>query len=448
MTIKNVIDNGYCNGCGACKIYSPDSVEIKFSEDGFYKAKLINNYDDKLNQICPFSDAAINETEIANEIYSSNEYKFDTKVGKYLKIFAGNVLDTEQRLSSSSGGLTTWLAEKLLTTGEIDSIVHVGFIDGQFQYKVSSSIEELRDVKNKKSRYYPVSLNSCCDFLSKYQGNILFVGIPCFVKSIRLLQKNGKLKNVKYCIALLCGHMKSSGFAESLAWQVGISPKNLNSFDFRIKKEGFEASNYFFKAVDRVGNESLSLNSHLLGSNWGLGFFRHQTCDFCDDIAGETADVTLGDAWLPKYTKDYLGTNIVVVRNSKILAILEEFKSELFIENVDVDTFFATQAGNYRNRRGGIVARAKNINHWYPEKRLDLCFEYAGDESKEKIYRYRSKLSKMSINNFNIAKKFNSINMFKLLMLPSLIKYNLLQNDYKSAVYLLIPKKIKTILKK
>ncbi|HBR6506660.1 Coenzyme F420 hydrogenase/dehydrogenase, beta subunit C-terminal domain [Klebsiella quasipneumoniae] len=271
---------------------------------------------------------------------------------------------------------------------------------------------------------------------------------PCYIKTIRLLQREGKFSNIKFCISLLCGHMKSSGFGESMAWQVGINPKEQTTFDFRVKKPGFKASQYYFEAEGENSKVSSALNSSLLGADWGLGFFRHQSCNFCDDIAGELADVTLGDAWLDKYTKDYLGTNILVVRNEQIFDLLNNYKQEVKIEEVDVETFYNTQKSNYGNRRGGIIAQlSTNNKKWMPQKRLDICEPYKPSKSKSSIYLYRAKISSLSIKNFGIAKRINSLAAFKLLMFPYLIKYYYMHKGAFYAIRQLIPNQIKILAK-
>lgn len=448
MTIKNVIENGYCVGCAGCKLKSPDTININLVDSGFYQASINKKYDSILDKVCPFSDHSANESNIAKKIYNSGQEKYDEKVGLYLDIYAGYVNDEDKRVTSSSGGLTTWLAEKLLEGKKIDAIAHVGFKNGRFRYIISKTVQELNDINNKKSRYYPVTLDDIQDYLSSTQDKILFIGIPCYVKSIRLLQQQGLLKNVVYCFSLLCGHMKSSGFGESLAWQLGVNPKDQYFYDFRLKKSGYKSSEYFFESTDIHGNKKQELNGNLLGSNWGLGFFRHKACNFCDDIAGETADITVGDAWTPKYMKDYLGTNILLVRNPEIKNILEQYKNELTLELVDVATFYETQLGNYGNRRGGTLAQMeKNKNKWYPKKRVEICVPYKGDNKKNKIYIYRAKLSELSIVNFNKAKKLNSFGIFKLLMFPYLLKYTFINSGTKSAILFLVPNRLKTILK-
>jgi len=433
VTIKQVIENGFCVGCGACKVANSDSVNIKFVESGYYEAKVID--EEKLvNEVCPFSSESNSETKLGQDLYGDSIKNFDRRIGFYRNIYAGNVTDDVQRLNSSSGGITSWLTEKLLETNEIDVIVHVGTDGDLFKYRVSRCVSDLRKKSNKKSRYYPVTFQEIMSQLKESDERIAFVGIPCFIKSIRLLQKEGFLNNIKFCISLLCGHMKLSGFAESLAWQVGVKPTDLKTVDFRVKKENHPASSYFFEAQNLNGNIFTSKNGDLLGSNWGMGFFRHKACDFCDDIAGELADVTLGDAWLPKYTKEYLGTNILVVRNELIDQLLNKFTQEVSLETVDVDTFFETQAGNYRNRRGGILARIENTKGWFPEKRLELCDEYKGTAKQNSIYRYRSKLSVLSVKYFIKAKKIDSLLFFKLVIFPRLVKYNYLLNGLKGAL--------------
>lgn len=46
-------------------------------------------------------------------------------------------------------------------------------------------------------------------------------------------------------------------------------------------------------------------------------FFKLNISDFADDVLNGTADVTLGDAWLPEYTKDYMENNILIMRNEQ-----------------------------------------------------------------------------------------------------------------------------------
>jgi coenzyme F420-reducing hydrogenase beta subunit len=444
MSIENVIENDLCVGCGACKSYLNNDVKIKMQDNGFYQANLNDksNINDlkQASKVCPFSSDSLDEDQLGDILFKNK--KHDKRVGYYNKIYTGHVIDETKRITSSSGGLTTWFAEKLLINDEVDIIVHVGQSKDFFEYKISRTISDLNETSNKKSRYYPVTFESLVEYIKNTNERILFIGIPCFVKSIRSIQHEFGLDNIKYVFSLLCGHMKSVHFAENIAWQVGISPKELKYIDFRVKKEGYQSSDYFVEVESKKGKKVLHKNTLLLGSNWGHGFFKHKACDFCDDLAGELADVTFGDAWLPQYSDDYLGTNIIVSRNDLFDKYLIDYKNEIKTETVTVDVFYETQAANYRHRRDGLKVRVENETGWLPKKRMYLS-EKISSRTRNKIYMYRRYMSDMSTKNFLIAKKNKSIFVFKLLMFPIILK-----SDYINfGVLRTIKKNIKKIIR-
>jgi coenzyme F420 hydrogenase subunit beta len=447
LTVQKVIDNDYCIGCSACKLVGKEDVSISFKSNGFYSANIKNNQNaniaSQMNAVCPFSSESLDENQLGEHLYSDQSH--DERIGYYRNTYAGHISDKTKRLNSSSGGLTTWFATKLIENKVVDAVVHVGVSGNEmFEYKISRTTEELLETNNKKSRYYPVTYSDVIKEMITTGESFLFIGTPCFVKSIRLLQKESILKNKIITAALLCGHMKSKYFAESLAWQSGVEPWNLDYIDFRIKNENFKANEYFIEAKHKDGSSITEKNSSLLASNWGYGFFKNKACDFCDDIGGETADVTFGDAWLPRYTKDYLGTNIVISRSPIFDEYIQKYNEEIFIENVSVDDFYQTQAGNFRHRRDGLNVRLKEISGWKPKKRH---FKLNGSPSsiRNKLYLFRYKLSRHSESAFQIALKYKSIRLFEFLMFPYVIYYEFINRSkigfLKFIVKKIIPKK-------
>ena len=160
-------------------------------------------------------------------------------------------------------------------------------------------------------------------------GRYAIVGIPCFIKSVRLLTRTDEVlkERIKFCIGLICGHLKSSRFAEMLAWECGISPQGLEAIDFRTKLDERAANHYGVTVTGIIDDKRVEKISppvnEMFGTNWGFGFFKYKACDYCDDVVAETADVTIGDAWLPQYSNDSKGTNVVIVRNPIIKDIIE-----------------------------------------------------------------------------------------------------------------------------
>lgn len=436
MSIEKVISNEFCVGCGTCKLALHDNANMKLNNLGFYNVEVKSETDlQSATKLCPFSNDAKNETKLGSELYKSH-LKYDERVGYFSNVYAGSIKDSSIKINSSSGGLTSWFIKKLLINNEVDAVIHVGQSESDsalFEYKISESVEDVDLKGNKKSRYYPVSLASIIEKVESSNKTFVFVGIPCFVKSIRLAQSEGYLKNIKFCISLLCGHMKSAAFAENLAWQVGVSPERLKTIDFRMKSPEFNANNYFIEVTSDDDRKVLQQNSKLLGSNWGHGFFKHKSCDFCDDLAGELADVTFGDAWLPRYVPDYQGTNIVVSRHELFDNYISEYSDELFIDELTVEDFFESQAGNYRHRRDGLKPRSENISGWIPNKRLELSKNEVSQKRKE-IYLTRYYLSQKSNELFMLAKKKRSYSFFKLKIVPVVFRYELKANSFKSAL--------------
>lgn len=448
MTIRQVIDNGYCIGCGVCKLDYEENIDIKLNEKGFYSIENQNVSNSPIaSAICPFSSDSLNENELAKKSFEHNLSHKD-EVGYYKGIYAGYINDANKRKNSSSGGLTTWFISCLFRMNLIDGVIHVGPSEEDetvFEYKVSESLAELELKENKKSRYYPVSLSKIINKIDSDGKKYVFIGTPCFVKAVRLAQNQNYLKNVIYCVSLLCGHMKSAAFAENYAWQVGIKPVDLKFIDFRVKNQTANANKYAVEIVSNQERKIIIENSKLFGSNWGHGFFKHKSCDFCDDIAGELADITFGDAWLPKYIADSMGTNIVITRNVIFEKIMQEYADDVTLEQLTVKDFYDSQAGNFRHRREGLRTRINYEKSWTPVKRLNLSLEEVSLEKKE-IYIRRYNLSKRSNELFLEAKRRNKYFYFKIKILPSVLYYEFKSNGisgvFKFMIKLYTPDKV------
>ncbi len=246
--------------------------------------------------------------------------------------YAGCVSEGDFRDRGSSGGMGTWIISQLLKEGLVDGVIHVhqrAYSDQDprlFHYQLSTTAEQVRN--GAKSRYYPIEISEVMQLVREQPGRYAIVGIPCFIKAVRLLMQQDALiaERIRFCIGLICGHLKSMRFAEMFAWQCGIEPDKLLSIDFRKKLPGADANKYGIEVAGLKNSQVVTVVKpvhDLYGSDWGLGFFKYKACDYCDDVVAETADVVVGDAWLPQYIKDSQGTNVIVVRHPIIQDLLE-----------------------------------------------------------------------------------------------------------------------------
>ncbi|TIN26422.1 Coenzyme F420 hydrogenase/dehydrogenase, beta subunit C-terminal domain [Mesorhizobium sp.] len=379
---QTVVARGFCIGCGACAVAPQSPMRIVMNDNGQYEAVAtpVDENDQDLRSVCPFSDTAINEDEIGRSIFGDGcEYVMN--IGYFHKVHAGHVIEGDFRDRGSSGGFGSWITSELIKKGLVDFVLHVKESPSSapsgsplFEYAVSSNVEEVRS--GSKSRYYPVHMASVLRHVREHEGRYAIVGLPCFIKSVRLLQESDVLlaERVKYCIGLVCGHLKSSMYAENLAWQMGIPPGELRTIDFRVKDTSARADRYCIEASDGTKKVSRPVRD-LFGTDWGAGAFKYKACDFCDDVFAETADLVIGDAWLPEFVDDPQGTSIIVTRRKELSDLIASASKENRIEvrSLTASEAIASQAGGLRHRRDAIsyrLAKERKTGGWVPPKRL------------------------------------------------------------------------------
>ncbi|ALO40947.1 Coenzyme F420 hydrogenase/dehydrogenase, beta subunit C-terminal domain [Pseudoalteromonas phenolica] len=353
----------YSEGSGVVTLIEPN-LSVGLNKFGLYEESIANdetfNLNDKVESLLTFTNINCNEKSIAEELFNSDvSSSYDERIGYYRSLYVGHVAEGEYRKNASSGGVGTWILKELLESGEVDGVIHVKENPDKnsailFKYQISSSIDEV--LAGAKTKYYPVELSEVLRLVKEENGRFAVVGIPSFIKAIRLLCKQDKIfsERIAFTIGLICGHQKSSKFADFMAWQVGIKPGDLKSIDFRHKLDNSPADKYAIRMVGFVDGELKTIikpKDDLLGQNWGLGYFKPVASDYTDDVFNETADLVIGDAWLREYADDPLGNNVVIVRNDTIDKLITNaiLKSKLHFKKSDVEEVFSSQAAHYRH---------------------------------------------------------------------------------------------------
>ena len=350
-------------------------------------------------QQCPFSPVAPNEDELAGERFADAPVT-DGRIGRFEAAYVGHVAEHRFRPNASSGGLTSWVAAELLNTGAVDGVAHVAPTDPasgrHFAYRISRSADELN--AGSKSRYYPVELSQVLAEVRERPGRYAIIGIPCFIKAIHLLRRVDPVirERVTHTLGLFCGHMKSAAMIESFAWQLGTELKSVRAIDYRIKDETRPA-NWYRAHLDLIGGGTIEQDWwHLADGDWGAGFLQNPACDWCDDVVGETADISLGDAWVEPHSSDGRGTNVVVVRSKELREMIERARADgrLALEPVDAEFVVRTQAAGLRHRRDGLAYRLTWRRGIVPRKRVQPSAELP--LRRKLVYRLRFWIARMS----------------------------------------------------
>ncbi len=412
---RDIIRAGLCIGCGACVSRSSDAASMRFDSFGqikpFGPKGWMTSSSTEFNSICPFSPDAINEDQLAAELFPAAE-SADELIGRFQGAYVGYAAESDFRSRGSSGGLVTWVATELFRRKLVDGVAHVVSVDDPqadgrfFRYEISRTEDEIR--RGAKSRYYPIELSSILKQITSTPGRYLVVGIPCFIKAVQLLRRKDPIlrKRIAFTLGLFCGHMKSARFVESFAWQMKVPIHEVARVDFRYKDPSRPANWYNARLTLRDGSVVNKDWWHLADGDWGAGFFQNSACDYCDDVVAETADISFGDAWVEPYSSDGRGTNVVVVRSPEIGSLLNDAiaAGRLHLENVGADFVVETQAAGFRQRREGLAYRLSLSRVGIlPVKRV-APNSLKLDRRRKLIYRLRLSISRWSHKLFMIAR--------------------------------------------
>lgn len=379
--IDEIVKNDICIGCGTCAAICPQKIlKIQDNEYGEYipsEVQVCNSNCGLCLEVCPFNSNE-NETQMGAKIYgSTEEMKYLPETGYYLDSYVG--YSDEFRQSSASGGMATWVLTKLLKDGVVDYVICP---TPQRNPEELFSFEILRDENSIKaasgSVYYPVEMSEVIQKILEIPGHYVITGLPCFIKALRLAaQKNRKLRErIVFTIGLVCGQMKSKNYTKYIAALAGSDSLNkIQSVYYRGKSPEKPVSNYYYQFTNEHGSQHKIFWDEGVSEAWVNRWFTPNACSYCDDVFAELADITFMDAWLPEYSRDNKGTNLMLVRSPEILAFIQEGmeKKEINVSKIPIEKVIKSQAGVLDLKRNQLSYRlfiALRKGQKIPEKRI------------------------------------------------------------------------------
>ena len=430
LSPRDIARSDLCIGCGACTLVAPDSA-MAWDRDGFRKpaGPFAARASKAVAARCPMSPAATNEDVIAADLFPTPAHP---RLGRAQAAYVGHVAEGEWRSHGSSGGLTSWVAAELLRTGKVDAVAHVAPQDPAttgcfFAYTLSRSPEQLS--RGAKSRYYPVDLSAVLMEIAATPGRYAIIGVPCFIKAVNLARRADPVlaERITHTLGLFCGHQKSAHLVDSFALQLHADLGRVRAVDYRLKDPGRPA-NWYRAHLTLVDGSTRSEDwMHLADGDWGAGFWQNPACNWCDDVAAETADIAFGDAWVEPYSSDGRGTNVAVVRSPELLRLIEEARAggRLALEPVSNDYVADTQAAGFRHRREGLAYRLTWTKRGLkPVKRVQPSASLPW--RRKAIYRLRAAITWGSHRLFALARTTGRPDLYTAWARPTLKFYQAL----------------------
>lgn len=295
-----------CTGCGACTQICPKcAISMQSNNEGFLYPQVDSNLcvECKLcEKTCPVLDA-----------------KSSTCVSER-KSYAAICKDEKLRMVSSSGGMFTLLAEKIINDG---GVVFGAEFDSDFSAKHGwtdsvKGLERFRGSKYLQSRTENTFLE-CKKFLEDGR-KVLYTGTPCQIAGLKSFLKK-EYENL-FTVELIC-----HGVPSPALWQKYIKFREKKSASrivktaFRRKNDGWKLNSLSFTfANDSEFSQPMSKDEYLrlfLKDN-----ALRESCYQCQFRKDERkADITIADFWgienvLPEFFDDK-GTSLVIIQTEK-----------------------------------------------------------------------------------------------------------------------------------
>jgi len=364
VSIQDIVKNDLCTGCGACISEANGALAMKWDTYGFLVPTPTNTrvLENEAVRVCPFNpqpDEEVKDEDKLAGIFLKEAAKFDSRIGRFNNTYVG--FSKNHRISSSSGGIATYIFEELLRRRIVDHLFVVKEVNGTYEYQFFDSVESIKAIS--KTRYIPVTLEGLFAQIDQKEGKIAVSGVACFIKAIRLKQYyQPELKErIPFLIGIICGGWKSKFFTDYLAQRSGISGPYTNQ-EYRVKDLNSRAIDYSFGAYDQH-NQFHRLKIREIGDLWGSGLFKANACDFCDDVATELADISLGDAWIEPYSNDGQGTSVIATRNALADQLIRDGidNQTLEVEEISVDLFKRSQGASFKHRQMALKYRVKRM---------------------------------------------------------------------------------------
>lgn len=370
-----------CTGCSACiNICPKNALSLKQDSLGYYRATLDTEKCidcGKCSKICP-----------ALELPQKNN-------SKYPECHAFIAEDEKLLIKSSSGGLFSVLAEKILDQGGI--VYGAGWDnDNRTVHMPVSSYEDLD--KLRKSKYMQSFLGDIFkDVQEKLEEGkkVLFSGCPCQIAGLKnYLQKD---YDDLLMIDLLCGNSPSSGFFKK--YLDDNFPEGISSYEFRHKNEDLDPGWRADSVKITFPDGTSEVRTGIINDDYQRVYHNHTMCaPFCEKCRYQEAprfgDITIGDFWGFKKRRPDVdvtkGISVALLNNDKGIAAFKEISPEKtgFSEQVPLEWL----GGNGYAINGSHNYCSPNRNLFYKEIRRST-FSEAVNTALKPDHKLRKKLT-------------------------------------------------------
>lgn len=314
---RDVVSAGICTGCGACaaldatgrsEMIDTDAGPIPRFPEGAELPALAW-------EVCPGKGLPYRDLYLKHY----GRVPDNGLLGCWQKVRTGHAADPDIRRAGASGGVLTRVLIHLLETGRIDAavVVQQGLpVPEKARVRVARSRQEILDAAG--SVYIPVST---LDILSTLEPGRRYAMtcLPDQAAALRLLQQAGHLpaRQVRYVLGPYTGTALRPAAIRSFLQARGMDPED------RVTRLQWRAGEWpGYLEVNTASGRVFRARKFYY--NYLIPFFITQASLQSMDFTNEFCDLSVGDAWSPRFEALGGGFSVVTSRSAEMESVIVE----------------------------------------------------------------------------------------------------------------------------
>ena len=313
-----VVAPGLCTHCGTCAGLSNGTLAMRPTSAGPLPYRLEggpNEMPAAAFEACP--GKGINYPELCAAVFGRQPDNW--LIGCWRKVYIGFSNTPEVRRAGASGGVITQTLIHLLKSGLVDGAVVVR--QGrprpwEAEPFIATTVAEI--MESTQSVYAPVPVNSILPQMEQFAGRLAYVGMPDHVASLRKLRMLGHegAQKVDYILGPYFGTGMYFGAIESF-----LRSNKVDSIE-EVTELRYREGEWpgYLQVKTRTGKV---IRAEKFYYNYLIPFYVTRSSLMSVDFSNELADISVGDAWHPKYEQQGQGFSVVVARSERGEALLD-----------------------------------------------------------------------------------------------------------------------------
>ena len=315
---SEVVGPGLCTHCGTCAGLSNGTLGMRTTSDGPLPYRLgseASELPDAAFEACP--GKGLNYPELCAAVFGRQPENW--LIGCWRKVYIGFSRTPEVRRAAASGGIITQTLIHLLETGLVDGAVVVR--QGrprpwEAEPFIATTAAEI--MESAQSVYVPVPVNSILPKMEEFPGRLAYVGMPDHVASLRQLQLLGHegAQKAQYILGPYFGLGMYFGAIESFLRSNKVAATD-EVTELRYREGEWPG---YLQVKTRTGKV---LRAEKFYYNYLIPFYVTRSTLMSVDFSNELTDISVGDAWHPRYERQGQGFSVVVARSEKGETLLD-----------------------------------------------------------------------------------------------------------------------------